>query len=263
MWDPGQYRRFSGERARPFHELVARIRAERPRTVADLGCGPGDLTAELARRWPGASVRGIDSSAEMIAAASKWATPSGAAGGVPGLSFERGDVRDWKPSGPVDVIVSNAVLQWVPGHLDLLPQWAGYLSGGGWLAIQMPGNFGQPPHVELRDMAASARWRSLLGRAELNRQSGDPAVYLDVLASAGCAVDAWETTYLHVLAGEDPVVEWVKGTALRPVLAVLDEAQQAEFLAEYAERMRKAYPPRPYGTVVPFRRVFAVARRPA
>jgi len=279
MWDPEQYRRFAGERSRPFYDLLARIGADRPRLVVDLGCGPGDLTAELARRWPGAAVHGIDSSPEMIAATAKWAGPAdrpdggpaatvaggpaGAGAADPGLSFEQGDVRDWDPAGPVDVIVSTAVLQWVPGHLDLLPRWAGHLSAGGWLAIQLPGNFDQPPHAVLREMAASARWRPLLAGLELNRQAGDPATYIDVLAGAGCAVDAWETTYLHVLTGEDPVVEWVKGSALRPVLTVLDEARQAEFLAGYRERMRAAYPPRPYGTVLPFRRVFCVAHRPA
>jgi len=256
MWDPGQYRRFADERARPFFDLVARIGTDAPRSVVDLGCGPGDLTVDLARRWPGAAILGIDSSAEMIAAARR-----GEKG--PGVSFTVADLRDWQPDAPVDVLVCNAVLQWVPGHLGLLPRWVSWLSGGGWLAFQLPGNFDQPPHAVLREMAASPRWRPLIGEAELTRQAGDLTGYLDVLAGAGCQVDAWETTYLHILHGEDPVVEWVKGTALRPVLAVLDDAETAEFLAEYRDRMRRAYPPRSFGTVLPFRRVFVVAHGPA
>ena len=252
MWDPGQYQRFSDERSRPFADLTARIGAGDPAAVVDLGCGPGHLTADLARRWPGAVVHGVDNSAEMIAAARQHEQP-------PRLTFEVADLRDWRPAGPVDVIVSNAVLQWVPDHLDLLPGWLDWLRPGGWLAFQLPGNFDQPPHRAIAEMAAGPRWRSRLETAGFNRQAGDLAGYLDVLAGAGAEVDAWETTYLHVLAGQDPVVEWVKGTALRPVLAQLDEAEAAEFLAEYQERMRRAYPPRPYGTVLPFRRVFVVA----
>ncbi len=255
MWDPGQYRRFADERARPFFDLVARIGTDAPRSVVDLGCGPGDLTVDLARRWPGAAILGIDSSAEMIAAARRGEKR-------PGVSFTVADLRDWQPDAPVDVLVCNAVLQWVPGHLGLLPCWVSWLSGGGWLAFQLPGNFDQPPHAVLRQMAASPRWRSLIGEAELTRQAGDLTGYLDVLAGAGCQVDAWETTYLHILHGEDPVVEWVKGTALRPVLAVLDDMETAEFLAEYRDRMRRAYPPRSFGTVLPFRRVFVVAHGP-
>ncbi len=255
MWDPGQYRRFADERARPFFDLVARIGTDAPRSVVDLGCGPGDLTVDLARRWPGAAILGIDSSAEMIAAAGRGEKP-------PGVSFAVADLRDWQPDAPVDVLVCNAVLQWVPGHLGLLPRWVSWLSCGGWLAFQLPGNFDQPPHAVLREMAASPRWHPLIGAAELTRQAGDLTGYLDVLAGAGCQVDAWETTYLHILHGEDPVVEWVKGTALRPVLAVLDDAETAEFLAEYRDRMRRAYPPRSFGTVLPFRRVFVVAHGP-
>jgi trans-aconitate 2-methyltransferase len=263
MWDPGQYQRFAGERARPFYDLLARVGTDQPGFVVDLGCGPGNLTADLARRWPGAVVHGIDSSPEMIEAARQPARrPDGQDPDAPPppLSFELADVRDWKPGTAVDVLVSNAVLQWVPGHLSLLPRWAEWLSPGGWLAVQLPGNFDQPPHAAIREMARSPRWRPLIGSAEFNRQAGDPLVYLDVLDRAGCDVDVWETTYFHVLPGDDPVVEWVRGTALRPVLAVLDDEQAAEFLAEYRDRMRAAYPPRPAGTVLPFRRVFVVAR---
>jgi trans-aconitate 2-methyltransferase len=254
MWDPAQYRRFGDERARPFFELVGRVGAQRPGLVADLGCGPGELTAALAGRWPEATVVGVDSSAAMIEAAREGRTPGR-------LSFELGDVTEWEPAAPADVLVANAVLQWLPGPLDVLVRWAGLLAGGGWLAVQAPGNFDQPAHAIMRELAASPRWRPLLGDVALNRQACDPAVYLDLLASAGCRVDAWETTYLHVLPGDNPVLDWYKGTGLRPVFDALDPGQAEEFAAEYAARVRAAYPAGPYGTVLPFRRVFVVARR--
>jgi trans-aconitate 2-methyltransferase len=255
MWDPGEYRRFGDERSRPFFDLLGRVGAEAPGAVADLGCGPGTLTAALARRWPQAQVRGIDSSAEMIEAAR--ALPDAGRR----LSFALGDVTDWKPDGRVDVIVSNAVLQWVPDHLDVVTRWAGLLPTGGWLAFQLPGNFDQPSHRVLGELAGSDRWRPLLADVRLNRQATDPAEYLDVLAGAGCEADVWETTYLHVLHGDDPVVDWMHGTGLRPVLAALPPGRAAEFLADYRGRVREAYPPADYGTVFPFRRVFAVAVR--
>jgi trans-aconitate 2-methyltransferase len=221
----------------------------------------------LAERWPSATVCGVDNSPQMIEAA-RQLTPAGASGSgsavssrAPGLSFMLDDIRHWEPPNPPDVIVSNAVLQWVPGHRELLVRWMDQLADGGWLAFQVPGNFDQPSHAILREMAASARWRSLLRDVELNRQSADPADYAELLAGAGCEVDAWETTYVHILPGEDPVLEWYKGTGLRPVLAVLDADQAADFLAEYGEKIRVAYPPGPFGTLFPFRRVFTVAHR--
>jgi trans-aconitate 2-methyltransferase len=277
MWDPAQYLSFADERSRPFFDLTGRIAAASPNAVVDLGCGPGQLTASLADRWPDADVLGIDTSTDMIESARRIAD-SGAArlagdsgpprrvgdSGAPRrgtLSFRVEDVCDWRPEAPVDVIVSNAVLQWVPGHLELLPRWAGWLADGGWLAFQLPGNFDQPSHAILRELAASDRWRGALAGVELNRQSADPAVYLDLLARQGLTVDAWETTYLHVLTGPDPVTEWYKGTGLRPVLAALEAAQAAEFVSQYGERVREAYPAAPYGTVLSFRRVFVVAHK--
>lgn len=268
MWDPAQYLSFSDERSRPFFDLTGRIMAQAPDQVVDLGCGPGQLTASLASRWPSATVLGIDSSAEMIEAASRMLAgrdrsaghgQDPAAGGR--LSFLVGDVTDWKPHVPVDVIVSNAVLQWVPGHLDLLPRWVADLAPGGWLAFQLPGNFDQPTHAIMRELAGSTRWRERLAGVQLNRQSADPVKYLDLLAGHGLGVDAWETTYLHVLRGQDPVTEWYKGTGLRPVLAALSDAEAAEFVAAYSERVRSAYPEAAYGTVLPFRRVFVVAHK--
>jgi trans-aconitate 2-methyltransferase len=256
MWDPGEYRRFGDERSRPFFDLLGRVGAQAPEVVVDLGCGPGTLTATLARRWPQAEVRGIDSSAEMIEAAQALRPGIG-----PRLSFALGDVRDWEPDGGVDVIVSNAVLQWVPDHLQVVARWAGFLRNGGWLALQVPGNSDQPGDRAIRELAGSDRWRPLLADVVLNHQAPDPVEYLDLLAGSGLEADAWETTYLHVLGGDDPVVGWYAGTGLRPVLAALPPDQAAEFLADYRARMREAYPAAAYGTVFAFRRVFAVAVR--
>ncbi|RBY83474.1 trans-aconitate 2-methyltransferase [Blastococcus sp. TF02A-30] len=255
-WDPGRYLRFAGERARPFAELTARIGAVDPRTVVDLGCGEGSLTAALADRWPGARVLGIDSSASMLASAAARARP--------GLGFALGDVRDWAPEEPVDVLVSNAVLHWVPGHDRLLARWAGHLSPGGWLAVQVPGNFRAPTHTLLARLCRSPRWASLVADVAPPEDAvPEPAGYLGVLTEAGLTADVWETTYLHVLPGPDPVLEWVRSTVLRPVLARLDDADAATFTGEYAAALRAAYPPRADGrTVLPFRRVFAVGSRP-
>ncbi len=266
MWDPRTYLRFGNERARPFFDLLGRVGADDPAFVADLGCGPGNLTAALAARWPAARVLGVDNSPEMIEAARADAgapeTGSGAAAAAAAghLEFRLADIRTWQPAQPVDVLISNAVLQWIPGHQDLLASWAGWLAPGGWLAFQLPGNFDQPSHTILRELASAPRWKPLLDGAQLNRQGGDPADYLALLAGAGCEVDAWETTYLHVLHGEDAVVDWYRGSGLRPVLAALPPALAEEFLAEYRDRIRVAYPAAPYGTVLPFRRVFVVAR---
>jgi trans-aconitate 2-methyltransferase len=259
MWDPTRYRQFGAERSRPFYELVARIGATDPRLVADLGCGPGELTADLCARWPGAEVLGVDNSAEMIAATEAIVAglPAGSRGR---LSFELADVSDWEPPRPVDVIVSNAMLQWLPEHEKLLPRWVGHLAPRGWLAFAVPGNFDQPTHGLLRELAALPRWRQLLAGVAFNRQAADPAEYLDLLAREGCSVDAWETTYLHVLEGDDAVLRWYQGTGLRPVIAALDERQADEFMAEYGALLRKHYPRQPYGTVLPFRRVFVVAQ---
>jgi trans-aconitate 2-methyltransferase len=264
MWDAQQYLRFGGERARPFFDLIARIGATTPGYVADLGCGPGNLTQVLARRWPGAEVVGVDNSAEMITAATAAAAadpsaPGGRGGGHPG--FVLADVRDWRPARAPDVLVCNAVLQWVPDHHDLLLRWADLLAPGGWLAFQVPGNFGQPHQAIIRELGGSARWRDLLAGAELNRQAGDTEEYAALLARPGYDVDAWETSYLHILPGENPVLDWAKGTTLRPVLAALDAEQAAAFLREYGELVRQAYKPRTFGTLFPFRRVFTVLHR--
>jgi trans-aconitate 2-methyltransferase len=165
--------------------------------------------------------------------------------------------------GMVDVVVANAVFHWVPGHAALFERFVGWLAPGGTLAFQVPANFDQPSHRAISELSASPRWHDRL--AGVNVATRDavlaPADYLGALAGLGLRVDAWETTYLHVLEGPDPVLEWVKGTALRPVLTALDETEQGEFCAELGEVLRAAYPPTPYGTVFPFRRIFVVASR--
>jgi len=258
MWDPNQYRQFGDERSRAFYELISRIGATDPQSVADIGCGPGELTVELCRRWPNADVAGVDSSAEMIAAAREVLAAAGAEGPRP--RFEHMDARDWKPAGHLDVIVSNAMLQWVPDHESLLVKWVDYLADGGWLAFQVPANHDEPTHRLLRELARTDRWSDKLSAVALTRQAANPADYLDLLG-ASCAVDAWETTYLHVLAGEDPVLRWISGTGLRPVITTLVGAEREQFLTEYGGLLRQAYPQASYGTAFPFRRVFVVARK--
>lgn len=252
QWDPAQYARFSDERSRPFFDLTGQLPVTDPGQVVDLGCGSGELTATLAARWPSAAVRGLDSSAEMIERA------------VPGdrLSFGLADASGFDAGG-VDVLVSNALLQWVPGHQELLVRWTAELNAGGWLAIQVPANFGSPSHRLMRELAGSARWADrLAGVLRHGDAVAEPAEYLALLAGAGLRVNAWQTSYLHVLSGSDPVLEWVRGTGLRPVLAALSPDEAAEFVDEYSGLLREAYPSQPFGTVFPFLRTFVVAHKP-
>lgn len=252
-WDPDRYLAFAGERGRPFVELLGRVAASAPATVVDLGCGPGNLTALLAERWPAASVTGVDSSPDMVERASR---------DVPGIAFEEADLRGWSPPAPVDVLVSNATLQWVPDHLDLLPRLLRHVAPGGWLAFQVPGNFDEPSHTLRRDLAAEEPYAAHLADVAVP-ESHDPVVYLEALAALGCEVDAWETTYLHVLRGADPVFTWVSGTGARPTLQALPDELRPAFEAEFRRRLAEAYPSRPQvggdAVVLPFRRVFVVA----
>ncbi|HEU5038634.1 MAG TPA: trans-aconitate 2-methyltransferase [Nocardioides sp.] len=248
-WDPERYLTFADERGRPFVELLARVGAAAPRTVVDLGCGPGNLTALLADRWPDASVVGLDSSPEMVGAAR--ATDAR-------VAFDVADLREWAPEAPVDVLVSNATLQWVPGHLDLLPRLVSAVAPGGWLAFQVPGNFDEPSHTIRAELAAEEPYAAHT-RGVAVPSSHDPAVYLDALAGLGCRVDAWETTYLHVLTGPDPVFTWVSGTGARPTLQALPDDLRPAFEEEFRRRLAAAYPEQPYGVVLPFRRIFVVA----
>jgi trans-aconitate 2-methyltransferase len=254
-WDPERYLTYADERGRPFVELLARIVCDDPATVVDLGCGPGNLTRLLAERWPEARVVGIDSSPEMIAMARQD-------GG--GVAFEVGNLREWVSTGTTaDVLVSNATLQWVPGHLDLLPALLAAVAPSGWLAFQVPGNFDEPSHTIRAELAAESPYAEHTAGVA-TPDAHDAATYLRALAGPGVTVDAWETTYLHVLRGEDPVFTWVSGTGARPTLQALDVAGSAvrrQFEDEFKRRLRAAYPDSGHGVVLPFRRVFVVAHK--
>jgi trans-aconitate 2-methyltransferase len=179
-----------------------------------------------------------------------------------GLSFRQADIAEWTPDADTDVVVTNAALQWVPGHQEMLARWLEALKSGAWFAMQVPGNFNAPSHALMRDLAGSAKWAARLDGVLRGGESvGEPAEYLRIMLDAGCTADAWETTYLQVLPGTDPVLEWVRGTALRPVLAALTADDGRAFEAEYAALLRAAYPSTDHGTVFPFRRIFAVAQK--
>jgi trans-aconitate 2-methyltransferase len=261
-WDPGQYSRFDAHRARPFDDLMSRVTALDPGLVVDLGCGDGPLTLTLQRRWPGARVVGLDASSEMLAAA-RGHDSDGA------VEWVQADLRVWDPAAlgaHADVVVTNATLQWVPDHLDLIVRIVGALTPGGWFAMQVPDNLDAPSHALMREVA-DAHPRAADLRAAVDRLSVEsPQTYLELLAGLGCEVDVWTTTYLHVLDPDDetehPVLEWVRGTGLRPVLTALagDPGGLEAFLADYRERLAAAYPRTLAGVVMPFRRTFAVAR---
>ena len=256
-WDPAQYLRHADHRARPFTDLLARVPdlPGTPPRIGDLGCGPGNVTRTLTERWPTAHVTGYDNSPRMLADAAAHATPN--------LDFAHADLTTWTPAEPYDLLVSNAALQWVPGHLDALPAWFDALTPGGTLAFQIPDNIDAPLHALMRDLANTPRWKSRLADVLRERTAVHaPETYL---ARLGGAADLWQTTYLHVLPGDDPVLDWVKGTGLRPVLdALADDAEARDtFVREYRDLLRQAYPRQPYGTVLPFRRLFAVATKAA
>ncbi|WP_344613238.1 methyltransferase domain-containing protein [Dactylosporangium salmoneum] len=254
-WDPGQYNRFAEERARPFHELVARIPTTAAVAVADVGCGPGNMTATLAERWPDAAVLGLDSSPDMIAAAERFKSPQ--------LRFQLADASTWRPQrGSLDVIVANASLQWVDDHETLLPAWAAALDDGGTLAFQVPIAGYDPGFAAI---AQRPHWAERLrgAAAVTGPRSASPVLdaeeYVRLLSAAGLTVDAWQTTYYHVLPGDDPVFEWFKGTGLRPYLDALDDAEA--FAEEVRVELRARFPREPFGTILPFPRLFVVAHR--
>jgi len=253
-WDPSQYEKFADQRLRPALELLARIPHAAPETVYDLGCGTGEVTRLLAERWPAARVCGIDHSAEMIERAQ--ATPGR-------VRWTRADLRTWQPEAPADVLYSNATLHWIEDHEALFPRLLAFLAPGGGLAVQMPLSWGAPSHRLMRETLADLGLGSPELRESLSRDWVRPAGwYYDLLSPRARTLDVWETEYLQALRGEDPVLAWVKGTGLRPVLHGLDDKDREVFLAEYARRLRAAYPARADGiTLFPFRRLFLVATR--
>lgn len=254
MWNPDVYLAFADHRGRPFHELVSRVGALAPRRVADLGCGPGNLTATLQQRWPDAVVQGWDSAPEMVTAAREH-----------GLDVRLGGIADWAPQPDTDVVISNAALQWVPEHRDLLVRWTRQLAAGAWIAVQVPGNFHAPSHEAVREVAASEPFAAALADMPWRDADvvGTPAEYAGLLSDAGCAVDAWETTYVHRLRGATPVLDWITGTALTQVRERLDDAMWQRYRETIIPLLARAYPARADGTTFfPFRRVFVVARVP-
>ena len=246
------YLAFADHRGRPFYELLARVRASSPRRVVDLGCGPGNLTVTLRERWPDAVVEALDGSPEMVAAARER-----------GLAATVGDVTEWVPAPDTDVVVSNAVLQWVPEHRDALLRWVGQLPAGAWLAFQVPGNFDAPSHAAVRELAGSPRWLDALREIpfRVGKVVDSAEEYAGLLADVGCTVDTWETTYVHELTGDHPVLDWITGTALTPVKAALSEADWQRFREELIPMLDAQYPARSDGrTFFPFRRIFVVAQ---
>jgi trans-aconitate 2-methyltransferase len=251
VWDVRQYEKFRDERSRPFFDLLGRVPDRSFKRIADLGCGTGDLTLALAEHWPTARVTGVDLSTEMLAASR----------GIPGrLDFAQGDLSKGDPAGDFDLFFSNAAYQWVPGHDVLIPALARRVPAEGVLAVQIPTHYDSPAHRELEALASEPRWREVL--APRQRPRTEPlADYVRMLRREGLQVDGWETMYGHVLPSPMGVVEWMKGTALRPSLALLDEAARGEFLAAYAKRLVGAFPDVEGGILFPFRRLFFVAVR--
>ena len=252
-WSATQYTKFEDERNRPIKDLLANIPAGPVATAVDIGCGPGNSTELLQAKYPDATITGMDSSADMIAAATKR---------LPQFQFEVSDIETWDAPGPYDLILANAVLQWVPNHEQLFPSLVKKLAPGGNLAVQMPDNLDEPAHRLLREIAADGPWASKLKGVERTMRYGADWYY-SLLKPLCARVDVWRTVYYHPLAGgADAVVEWFKGSALRPFLAELDDSEEGAFLERYRDAIARAYPAQADGTVLlPFPRLFIVATR--
>lgn len=251
-WDPAQYGKFAKERAQPFFDLLAQIEAQ-PNSVVDLGCGAGELTAVLAKRWPTAEVMGVDSSPEMIANARAHARDN--------LCFEQLPIESWNPPQPFDLVFANAALHWVKPHEQQIERLAGCVAKGGTFAFQAPNQFAAPSHTLIHDVRNLPEWRDVIGSASSDGYLAPPSWYLHALTGWGFATRVWETIYYQMLEGDNAVLEWLKGTALRAPLAKLDAAQQERFLEQLGRRLRSAYPKENGGTLLPYRRLFVVATR--
>jgi trans-aconitate 2-methyltransferase len=250
-WDDRQYLMFADERTRPARELLARVPLAAARRVVDLGCGPGNSTALLSERWPDAHLVGVDSSEEMLRRARQ---------DLPNVEWLQADAARFVASEPLDVLFANALLQWLPGHGALVPALFDQLAPGGVLAIQVPRNFDQPSHRLMRETPGP--WSAELSGVRAHDPVESPAFYYDLLAPRASAVDIWQTTYEHVLADAPAIVDWVKGTGLRPFLEALGEAERAAYLEAYTRGIDAAYPPRSGGRrLFSFPRLFVVAVR--
>lgn len=249
-WDAAQYLRFEDERLRPAIDLIGRIRHPDPRRVVDLGCGAGNALPLLAARCPGAMVTGVDGSAAMLAKAA-----------ATGFATEQADIAAWSPGEAPDVLFSNAALQWLGGHDTLFQRLLSAVAPGGILAVQMPAMHDRPLRAEQERIAREGPWAATLARVTSAPPILSPGQYYDLLRPRVAALDLWVTEYVHVLHGDDPVVQWAMGTSLRPFLDVLDGAERDGFLDAYRAAMRAAYPPQADGVVLlPFRRLFILAR---
>ncbi len=255
-WNPALYRRYEDERTRPAQELLARVPHPAPVHVVDLGCGPGNSTELLVRRFPEAQVTGIDNSEAMLASARER---------LPGVSFVLGDIARWVPDTAPDLIYANASLQWVGGHGDLFPRLFDSLAPGGVLAIQMPDNRQEPTHRLMREVAAEAPWREPIGDADaLRTELLGIGGYYDLLAPRAARIDVWHTVYQHVMASPAAIVEWVRATGLKPFIDPLGDSLRESFLAEYERRIAAAYAVRSDGRLLlAFPRMFIVAQRPS
>ena len=252
-WDPAQYLKFADHRLRPAIDLLNRVDIESPEVVYDLGAGAGNVTELLARRWPDTRVVGIDSSEEMLRQAEQRA---------PNIEWEVGDIGNWEPAEPAELIFTNAALHWITGHDELFPRIVSCLAPGGVLAVQMPRNFGALSHTSISKAALAGPWRSVLEPLLRPAPVEPPSFYINLLSPLTSELDTWETEYMQVLSGENPVKEWTKGTWLRPLLAALEEPHRSDFESAYAELVAEAYPKQTDGTTIfPFRRMFMVARR--
>ncbi len=255
-WNPEQYLKFAQPRLRPALDLLARIEVSDPKHICDLGCGTGNVTKLLVERWPQASITGVDDSSSMLAQATK---------DMPAVQWLNQSVVDWKSDQPVDVIYSNAALHWLPNHETLFPDLMTNLDSGGVLAVQMPNNFSAPSHTLIADTVRSRKWNgafeSLLAPDKI-APVADPDFYFSLLAPLTKRIDIWQTEYLQVLAGKDPVKEWTKGTWLKQFLDRLDASEQSAFEEDYARRLRDAYPQQANGkTLFPFKRMFIVLQK--
>jgi trans-aconitate 2-methyltransferase len=250
-WNPDQYLKFAAPRLQPAVDLLSRVPSTHPGTVYDLGCGAGNVTELLAARWPNAAITGVDDSAEMLAKA-RAAAPS--------VHWVQQSLASWRAPAAADVIYSNAALHWLPDHQRLFPALVEQLAPGGVLAVQMPRNFGAPSHILIAQTVRSGPWRARLEPLLGPSPVAEPAFYYGLLNARVARLDIWETEYLQVLSGADPVKEWTKGTWLKQFLDALDEPQRREFEDDYAARLRQAYPPLADGnTLFPFRRLFLLA----
>ena len=250
-WDPNQYLAYADLRLRPALDLLARVPVAAPASVVDLGCGAGNVTRVLADRWPAAGITGVDGSPEMLAEAREIA---------PGIAWIEADIETWHPQAPVEVLYSNAVLHWLDDHATLLPRLLDMVAKGGALAVQMPRNPDAAfQYLEAEVARGTPWWDALAPHLRLDPVA-EPGFYHDLLAPLAARIELWETTYQQVLSGENPVLEWVKGSRLRPLLAALGEGARSDYEAAYSQAVREAYPAGADGTTLfPFRRLFLIA----